>query len=335
MSDGFCLITGGCGYIGSHTVYELIKKKRKVIVVDNLINSSQKNIKNIQKHTNSKIIFHKLDIRNENQLSLIFKKYKKIDSVIHLAGLKSVNDSNKNPLDYFENNIGGTITLLRVMNRFRCHKIVFSSSATVYSENQLPPYSENSALGYKNPYALTKLTIERMLNDLSKSHKTWKICILRYFNPVGSNTDGIIGEESINPTNLFPIIAMVILEKKKTLNIFGNDYPSKDGTAIRDYIHVEDLARGHINALSHLNKSRYSIFNLGTENGHTVLEIVKVFEKILLKKIPIKIVNRREGDVASSFSDCSKARRTLKWKVRKSLFDMCKDTLKWHNIVSK
>ncbi len=335
MRNSYCLITGGCGYIGSHTVYELIKRRSKVIVIDNLINSSKKNIKKIQEHTNSKIIFHKVDIRNEKQLSLIFKKYKNIDSVIHFAGLKSVYDSNKNPLDYFENNIVGTSTLLRVMNKFGCHKIVFSSSATVYSEDQRPPYAESSALGYKNPYALTKLTIERMLNDLSNSNKLWKICILRYFNPVGSDPDGLIGEEAINPTNLFPIITMVVLGKRKRLNIFGNDYPSKDGTPIRDYIHVNDLARGHLNALAHLNKSRFSIFNLGTGNGYTVLEVVKVFEKILLKNIPIKVVNRRDGDVASSFADCSKARKTLKWKARKNLFDMCQDTLNWHNIISK
>tara|TARA_B100002019_G_C21239561_1_gene584713 strand:- start:375 stop:1382 length:1008 start_codon:yes stop_codon:yes gene_type:complete len=330
MKNKYILITGGCGYIGSHTVLELLKKKRRIVVVDNLSNSTQQNIKNIEKFFKTKINFHKVDLRNERKLYTIFKRYKNIDSVIHFAGLKSVNESTKNPIDYYENNISGTITLLNVMKKFKCYKIVFSSSATVYSDSQNPPYSESSLLGYKNPYGFTKLFIEKILENLKNSNDHWKICILRYFNPVGANPQGIIGEEAIKPSNLFPVISSVISSKKKKQSIFGNNYPSKDGTPIRDYVHVEDLARGHINALSHLKKSSFSIFNLGTGKGYTVLEVIQMFEKLIARKIPIRITKRREGDVAASYADCNLAKKVLGWKPRKNLFDMCNDTLRWN-----
>jgi len=323
------LITGGTGYIGSHTVVELLNNNEKVVVVDNFINSSPEVIDKIKQITGKEFKFYEVDILNEEKLEQVFKE-NKIDSVIHFAGLKAVGESVKKPLEYFHNNITGTLMLLNIMKKYNCKNIVFSSSATVYGNQSEPKYVETMERGITtNPYGTTKAIIEKILEDLYTSDNTWKIAILRYFNPIGAHDSGLIGDNPNGiPNNLMPYIQKVAIGELKELSIFGNDYNTPDGTGIRDYIHVVDLALGHIKALEKIEKvdSGVYIYNLGSGKGHSVLEIVKTFEKVNNIMIPYIIAPRRDGDIDEFYADPTKAKNELNWSVQKSLEDMCKDS---------
>lgn len=317
-------VTGGTGYIGSHTVVELINSGYEVVILDNFSNSKPEVLDFITKITGVKPVFYEGDCCDKNILRKIFKD-NKIDAVIHFAGFKAVGESVHVPLKYYRNNLVSTISLCEVMNEFTCKNIVFSSSATVYGNPKELPLKEQMELGKTtNPYGTTKLYIERILSDLSISDKEWKVILLRYFNPVGSHASGLIGENpNGTPNNLMPYIMKVAIGELKYLNIFGNDYDTKDGTGVRDYIHVVDLAKGHIKALEHLkNINGVKIYNLGTGNGYSVLEIVKAFEKVNNVKIPYKIAPRRDGDVASCYADNSLALKELGWEATLGLEEM-------------
>jgi UDP-glucose 4-epimerase len=325
------LVTGGTGYIGSHTVIELLNKNEDVVIIDNLSNSNINVLDKIYKITNKKPKFYKVDLLNNNDLENIFKK-EKIDLCIHFAGLKSVSESINVPIQYYENNVLGTINLLNIMNKYNCKKIIFSSSATVYGNPKEIPISENCPKGIcTNAYGWTKSMIEQILTDLYQSDKNWSITILRYFNPIGAHTSGIIGEEPNGiPNNLMPYITQVAIGKLECLKIFGNDYDTIDGTGVRDYIHVVDLALGHIACLYKLkNETGINIYNLGTGNGYSVLEILKTFEKINKLKIPYEIIERRPGDIPICFCDPSKALKELGWSAKYNIEDMCKDSWNW------
>tara|TARA_Y200000002_G_C22680571_1_gene663896 strand:- start:2424 stop:3434 length:1011 start_codon:yes stop_codon:yes gene_type:complete len=322
------LVTGGCGYIGSHFLLRLLLKERDVLCLDNLSNSSESNLVNIRELSSKTFTFIKGNVGEEPLLLDIFKSYK-ISSVVHFAGFKSVSESVHNPLKYFQNNVIETISLLKAMKAADVKKIIFSSSATVYGENHPLPWHEELKLEYPlNPYAQSKFFIELILKTLSsKKNNSWSIGILRYFNPIGYHPSGKIAEDiNNNNTNLIPAIVDVILNKKKKLNIYGGDYNTPDGTGIRDYIHVEDLISGHEKALEYiLNTNGYNIWNLGSGHGFSVLEIVRELERAFKKKIPYKIVNRREGDLGSYWADISKAKTELGWNTKFKLIDMAKD----------
>lgn len=326
------LLTGGTGYIGSHTAVELIKEGKDIIILDNLSNSKEDVVDKIKQITGKEVKFYKADILDKDALDKIFTE-NEIESVIHFAGLKAVGESVEKPLEYYNNNIVGTLVLLEVMKKHNCKKIVFSSSATVYGDPGVPRFVET--LGRRtptNPYGATKAMIEKILEDLYVSDNTWDICILRYFNPVGADESGLIGEEPQGiPNNLMPYIVRVAKGTLKELTIFGNDYDTKDGTGVRDYIHVVDLARGHLYALKKLDKENSGIFtyNLGTGNGYSVLEMVTAFEKATGQKVAYKIGQRRPGDVAECYADPSKAQKELGWKATKTLEDMCRDSWKY------
>ena len=326
------LVTGGAGYIGSHTCIELIKAGYEIVVIDNLCNSSIKPLERVESLVGHSIPFYKFDIRNKDQLANIFKTHK-IDAVIHFAGLKSVGDSMKNPIKYYNNNVGSIFVLVDVMNKFGCKNLVFSSSATVYGDTSNVPIKENSPLSVTNPYGRSKLVIEEFLQDIYKADRNWHIAILRYFNPVGAHKSGLIGEDPNNiPTNLMPYISQVAVGKLEKLDIFGNDYDTHDGTGIRDYIHVVDLAKAHSEALKTLKKEpQVLIVNLGTGIGYSVLEMVKTFEKVSGKNVPYQIVKRRLGDVASSFADPTNAKEKLNWESKLKLDEMCEDTWRWQS----
>ena len=327
------LVTGGCGYIGSHTCVELLNKGYEVIIIDNLSNSKEDVIDKIKKITSKSVKFYNGDLRDKTLLDKIFKE-NIIDAVIHFAGLKAVGESVKLPLMYYENNIYSTIVLLNVMKDNNCKKIIFSSSATVYGNPEILPITENAKLSTTNPYGTTKLFIERILEDLYKSDNEFSISILRYFNPIGAHESGLIGENPNGiPNNLMPFIVKVATKELECLNIFGNDYDTKDGTGVRDYIHVVDLAKGHIKALEKVLKvNTISYYNLGTGTGYSVLEMINSFEKINNVKINYKIVERRQGDIATCYSDPTKAFKELGWKAEKGIVDMCKDA---YNFVIK
>jgi UDP-glucose 4-epimerase len=326
------LVTGGVGYIGSHTCNELLKAGFNVIVVDNLCNSSIESLRNVEKLSHSKISFYKIDIRDKAALIDVFKK-NSIDAVIHFAGLKAVGESTKKPIDYYSNNFTGTCILAEVMAKFNCKTLVFSSSATVYGDPQTVPIKEDFPLSAVNPYGRSKLMIEELLQDIYAADKSWHIAILRYFNPVGAHKSGLIGEDPNGiPNNLMPYISQVATGKLKQLNIFGNDYNTPDGTGIRDYIHVVDLAKGHIKALQEMKKNSQVLkVNLGTGNGYSVLEIVMAFEKASGKEIPYQITERRMGDIASCYADPSYAEEKLGWKAECDLNEMCEDVWRWQN----
>ena len=333
------LITGGAGYIGSHTLISLAKAGYEFVVFDNLSNSSKKSIKRVEKIIKKPIAFEKGDIRNKKDLNKVFKKYE-IDSVIHFAGLKAVGESVENPLSYYDNNIVGTLKLLEVMKKHKCKKIVFSSSATVYNEvdaQNYTPLKENFPTGATtNPYGRTKYFIEEILKDLYTSDNDFKIAILRYFNPVGAHESGTIGEDPNGiPNNLMPFITQTAVGKREFLSVFGGDYPTPDGTGVRDYIHVVDLADAHVKALDYLNSKTFDIknstFNIGTGIGYSVLDMIKAFEKASDKNIAYKIVNRRAGDISTCYSDPSFAKEILNWEAKKSIDDMCKDSWKWQS----
>ena len=327
------LITGGAGYIGSHTLISLAKSGYDFIVFDNLSNSSKESIKRVEKIINKSISFEEGDIRDKKALSEVFKKYD-IDSVIHFAGLKAVGESVEKPLKYYDNNINGTLVLLEVMAEFNCKKLVFSSSATVYGNPITNPIKESSPTGgTTNPYGTSKYMIEKILEDLYISDNSFKIVILRYFNPVGAHESGMIGEDPNGiPNNLMPYISQVAVGKREFLSVFGGDYDTVDGTGVRDYIHVVDLAFGHVKAIDYLNSKECMeplFVNLGTGKGYSVLDMVKAFEKACGKKVPYKIVDRRAGDIATCFADPSFAKEVLGWEAKKSIEDMCFDSWTW------
>ena len=321
------LVTGGAGYIGSHTVVELLNKGEDVIIVDNFVNSKPSAIEAIKKITNKKFQFYELDLRDKEGLNEVFDENKDITAVIHFAGLKAVGESVAKPIEYYDNNIYGTLVLLEVMKAHNVKKIIFSSSATVYGDPKEVPIKEDFPLSATNPYGQTKLMIERILNDVYVSDNEWSIILLRYFNPIGAHESGLIGENPNGiPNNLMPYINQVALGKLDHLNVFGNDYPTPDGTGVRDYIHVVDLANGHLKALERAEKiTGVEAYNLGTGKGYSVLDIVKNFEKATGQKIKYEITPRRPGDIAECYADPSKAEKYLGWKAEKDLEQMCKD----------
>ncbi|MBN2545555.1 MAG: UDP-glucose 4-epimerase GalE [Spirochaetes bacterium] len=324
------LVTGGAGYIGSHASLELLNAGYEIIIVDNLSNSKEESLNRIKKITGKSFDFYKEDLLNKSALEKIFSKTK-IDAVVHFAGLKAVGESVKIPLQYYYNNITGTLILCDIMKSYNVKNIVFSSSATVYGDPQSVPIKEDFPLHATNPYGRTKLMIEEILKDLYLSDNSWNIILLRYFNPIGAHKSGLIGEDPNGiPNNLVPYIAQVAVGKLKQLRVFGNDYPTPDGTGIRDYIHVVDLALGHIKAIEKLKENQgLSIYNLGTGRGYSVLEVIKAFEKASVKKIPYTIVDRRSGDIASCYADPHKANKELKWNAKYNIDDMCEDAWRW------
>lgn len=324
------LLTGGAGYIGSHTAILLLNAGHKVFIVDNFCNSHTSTISIIEKITGKKLTCVKGDIRNTNLITELLKT-NKIESVVHLAGLKAVGESAINPLEYYANNVQGSISLLQAMQECIVSKLVFSSSATVYGDPQYLPIDESHPTAPTNPYGQTKLIIERILQDISSADKNFRVVNLRYFNPVGAHESGLIGESPKGiPNNLMPFVSEVAAGKQKSLSIFGGDYPTADGTGVRDYVHVMDLAEGHMAALAFLNNNQgMSTFNLGTGSGHSVLALVRAFESKSGKKIPYKIAPRRVGDIASCYADAKKANLILKWSSKYSLDDMCLSAWRW------
>ena len=327
------LVTGGAGYIGSHTVVELLNENKEVIVVDNFSNSKPEMLDKIKKITNKDFKFYELDYSNKEKMDKVFAE-NKIDSVIHFAGYKAVGESVEKPIEYYTNNVSGTLNLLDVMRKHNVKTIIFSSSATVYGDPEVVPLTEMCKIGgTTNPYGSSKLFIEQILKDVYKSDNTWDVCILRYFNPIGSHESGIIGEEPQGrPNNLMPYIVRVASGELEELSIFGNDYNTPDGTGVRDYIHVVDLAKGHIKALEKLEKEKSGIYiyNLGTGKCYSVLDMVHAFEKTTGQKIKYKITERRAGDIATCYADATKAKEELNWVAEKTLEDMCRDS--WNYI---
>ena len=331
------LVTGGAGYIGSHTVVELLNNNMDVVVIDDFSNSKPEVLENIKKITGKDFKFYEVNYLDREKLEKVFEENPDIDSVINFAGFKAVGESVKKPLEYYINNVSGALILLDTMKKYNVKKFVFSSSATVYGEKNPIPYVETMETGKAtNPYGTTKLFIEQILEDLYKSDNSWNICILRYFNPIGAHESGLIGEEPQGiPNNLMPYIVRVASGQLTELSVFGNDYDTPDGTGVRDYIHVVDLAKGHVKAIEKLNKesSGIYIYNLGTGKGYSVLDLVKTFEKVTGKKVPYKIVERRAGDLAMFYANSKKAQEELGWKAEKTLEDMCKDS--WNYIVKQ
>jgi len=326
------LVTGGAGFIGSHTCVELLNQGHQVVVIDNLSNSQQEALTRVEKITGKTLQFHQLDLLDLSGLDRVFSK-NRFDMVIHFAGLKAVGESVKIPLRYYENNVTGTINLLKAMTNRGVKNIVFSSSATVYGEPKTVPITEDFPLSATNPYGRTKLVIEQILGDLYTSDPAWNIAILRYFNPVGAHPSGLIGEDPQGiPNNLMPYISRVAVGKLEKLSVFGNDYPTPDGTGVRDYIHVDDLAKGHVAAVNKLTAHPgLVIYNLGTGQGTSVLEMITAFEKASGKKIPYVIGPHRAGDIPACFADPSKAQKELGWKAEKSILDMCVDAWHWQS----
>ena len=324
------LVTGGAGFIGSHTILELLNAGHDVVVMDNLSNSKVTSLKRVEELTGRSVIFEKIDLLDTDGMDTLFSSHD-IDAVIHFAGLKAVGESVEKPLFYYENNVTGTINLCNVMNEHGVKRMVFSSSATVYGNPSESPLTETSDLSATNPYGQTKLTIEHIFRDLCESDSEWNVSLLRYFNPVGADESGRIDEDpTLIPNNLMPYVTQVAVGKRKRLSVFGSDYPTHDGTGVRDYIHVTDLAKGHLKALEHLDKeSGAEAYNLGTGKGSSVLDIIKTFEKVTGKKIPYELTDRRPGDAAVCFANPGKAKRRLGWETEKDLEDMCRDAWNW------
>ncbi|TVR15920.1 MAG: UDP-glucose 4-epimerase GalE [Balneolaceae bacterium] len=324
------LVTGGTGFIGSHTVLELLSNQYDVVVMDNLCNSKRESLHRVEKLSDKKVAFYKCDLLDKSSLSEIFSE-NSFDGVIHFAGLKAVGESVEKPLKYYQNNIAGTLNLCEVMMEYGVSNLVFSSSATVYGNPDQSPLIENSALSAVNPYGRTKLTIEYILKDLYSADNRWNIALLRYFNPVGAHKSGKIGEDPNGiPNNLMPYITQVAVGKLEKLKVFGGDYPTPDGTGIRDYIHVVDLANGHLKALEKLDdKPGLVTYNLGTGKGSSVLDVVHAFEEANGIKIPYEITGRRPGDAAICYADVTKAAKELKWKANYNLEEICRDAWNW------
>jgi UDP-glucose 4-epimerase len=324
------LVTGGAGYIGSHTIIELLAAGHEVVAVDNLSNSSKESIKRVEKITHRQVPLIVADLRDEEAMRLLFTK-RGFDAVIHFAGLKAVGESVAKPLHYYENNMGGTFTLLDCMSEVGLKKIVFSSSATVYGDPQSVPITEGASTGPTNPYGRTKWMLEMILNDLALADPEWAVANLRYFNPAGAHESGLIGEDPRGiPNNLLPYVAQVAIGKRQALSVFGGDWPTKDGTGVRDYIHVVDLAKGHVAAVNHvLNNAGSLTVNLGTGEGYSVLDMVKAFEAASGKKVPYNIVARRAGDIASCYANPDHAAQVLGWRAQLGVQKMCEDTWRW------
>ena len=319
------LVTGAAGYIGSHTIVELLNNNYEVIGIDNFVNSKKEVVGKIEKVSGKKFKFIEGDVRDLEILNKIFNE-NDIEAVIHFAGLKAVGESVSMPIEYYDNNINSTLSLIKVMKNYRCRKFIFSSSATVYGAPNKLPILENFPLSTTNPYGTTKLVNEYILSDLYKSDNNWEITLLRYFNPIGSEKTGTLGEDPNGiPNNLMPYIVRVAIGQLEKLYVYGNDYPTHDGTGVRDYIHVVDLARGHVKAIEK-SKKGINIYNLGTGTGYSVLDVVKTFEKVNNVKIPYVITERRPGDVAECYADVSKAKREIEWEAKYNLEDMCKDS---------
>lgn len=324
------LVTGGAGYIGSHTVLELLQKGYEVVILDNLSNSRVEVVDALRSITGKLPEFVAGDIRDTSLLDRLFSQHK-FNSVLHFAGLKSVEESVREPLSYYDNNVGGTLALLSAMQKHGVKKLVFSSSATVYGDPTTVPIPETATVAPVNPYGHNKAMVEQILHDLSYSDKTWSVAVLRYFNPVGAHTSGMIGENPVGiPNNLMPYIAQVAKGLRDSLSVYGNDYPTADGTGVRDYIHVTDLALGHLSALDKIqNSTNVHVYNLGTGKGHSVMEVLQTFKRVTGMSIPFQYAPRRVGDAACSYADPSKARLELGWAAEKTLDDMCADTWRW------
>ncbi|MEN1970010.1 UDP-glucose 4-epimerase GalE [Lentibacillus sp. N15] len=329
------LVTGGAGYIGSHTCVELLDAGYEIVVLDNFSNSSPEALKRVAEMTETNFSTYPFDLMHKEKLKRVFSE-NRIDAVVHFAGLKSVSESVVHPLEYYQNNLAGTLNLCEVMDHYGVKKLVFSSSATVYGTTDNVPLTEDAKLSAINPYGRTKLMIEEMLADLHRSDPTWGIAVLRYFNPIGAHRSGHIGEDPRGiPNNLLPYIAQVAIGKQQRLLIFGNDYPTKDGTGVRDYIHVTDLAVGHLRALEKIQSEPGGIaaYNLGTGSGYSVLEIVEAFEKVSGVTVPYTITKRRSGDTAISYANPAKANKELNWQATRGIETMCEDVWRWqqHN----
>jgi len=326
------LVTGGAGYIGSHTCLELLKKNYQVTVVDDLSNSSRESLRRVEEITGKKISFYHVNLLDKVALEEVFAQARHgFDCVIHFAGKKAVGESVQQPLLYYQNNITGTLVLCEVMAAHGVKNIIFSSSATVYGDPETVPITEDFPLSCTNPYGRTKLMVEEILQDIYVADEDWNVCLLRYFNPVGAHKSGRIGEDPNGiPNNLVPYISQVAVGKMEQLQVYGNDYPTPDGTGVRDYIHVVDLAQGHVKALDKLAQSPgVVIYNLGTGKGYSVLEMVSAFAKVSGREIAYKIVGRRQGDIASCYADPAKAAVELGWKAQFGLGEMCEDTWRW------
>ena len=325
------LVTGGCGYIGSHTVLELLNKNYDVVVVDNFSNSNPEGLRRVQQITGKTVTFYEADIRDAETMDKIFSTHK-FDAVIHFAAFKAVGESCRLPLKYYENNISGTVSLLQIMEKHNVKKVVFSSSATVYGDPERLPLDETCRLSTTNPYGSTKLMMEMIMQDLYKADNAWNIILLRYFNPVGAHESGLIGEDPKGiPNNLMPYVAQVASGKLACINVFGDDYDTPDGTGVRDYIHVVDLALGHIAAIEGCQESGVHIYNLGTGRGYSVLEMIKAFEKACGKTLPYKIAPRRSGDIASCYAAPDKAKNELGWEAKFGIEEMCASQWKWQS----
>ncbi len=327
------LITGGAGYIGSHTALELLNEGYDVVVYDNLCNSSRESLRRVEELTGKQIRFYEGDVQDEKALTDMFKE-QRIDAVIHCAALKAVGESVQKPLEYYQNNISGTLTLLKVMREVGVKNIVFSSSATVYGSPEEMPITEACPKGQcTNPYGWTKSMMEQIMSDVQKADPSWNVILLRYFNPVGAHKSGRIGEDPKGiPNNLMPYISQVAVGKLEKLGVFGNDYDTPDGTGVRDYIHVVDLAIGHVKAINYIfTNPGLDVINLGTGQGYSVLDMVKAFSRACGKEIPYEIKPRREGDIAMCYADPSKAARVLGWKAERGLDEMCEDTWRWQS----
>ena len=324
------LVTGGAGYIGSHTTVLLIEAGYEVVIFDNFSNASKESIRRVEAIVGKEILVVEGDIRSREDLRKVFSTHK-IDAVIHFAGLKAVGESVEQPLRYYDNNVNGSVVLCEVMSEYNCKSIIFSSSATVYGDPHTTPILENFPLSATNPYGRSKLMVEEILRDVYVSDREWKIVLLRYFNPVGAHASGTIGEDPNGlPNNLMPFISQTAVGKRAYLSVFGDDYDTIDGTGVRDYIHVVDLAQGHVNALNKIkNFNEVMTINLGTGNGYSVLEMVKAFEEASGKKVPYKIVERRAGDIATCFADPSYAKEVLEWEATRGIDEMCEDTWRW------
>ena len=326
------LVTGGAGYIGSHTLIELINNNFEVVVIDNLANSSRESLRRVEQITGHEIPFVEADVRDQSVLDDIFTTYS-IDSVIHFAGLKAVGESVAKPLEYYDNNLVSTLALLEAMRKHSVKQLVFSSSATVYGNPSELPLRETSTVGVglTNPYGKTKYMIEQIIQDYCAADPAFEATILRYFNPIGAHQSGQIGEDPNGiPNNLLPYVAQVAVGKLQSVGVFGNDYDTPDGTGVRDYIHVVDLARGHVAALQHM-KAGANVYNLGTGSGTSVLEIIKAFSKACGRDLPYKIKPRRAGDIAACYADCSKAERELGWRAELSIEQACADSWRWQS----
>ncbi len=327
------LVTGGAGYIGTHTCLELMSAGYEVVIVDNLVNSKETAVERVKQISGREVKFYKIDILDKHALEDVFRD-EKIDSVIHFAGLKAVGESVSIPLKYYHNNLTGTLILLELMQKYQVKNFVFSSSATVYGNPVSVPISEEFALSATNPYGRTKLMIEEILHDLHRSDNSWNIALLRYFNPIGAHSSGLIGEDPNGiPNNLIPYITQVAVGKHQEVKVFGNDYSTNDGTGVRDYIHVVDLAKGHVKAIEKLIKEHIGIrpYNLGTGKGYSVLEMIQAFSKACNKDIPYKIVGRRPGDIAACYAKTDRAQTELGWTAEKSIDEMCRDSWRWQS----